>query len=288
MTSFIRHNFNLAPITWLKVGGIAELLFMPKSLEELQEFVIAHIGEKFTILGAVSNSLILQGGIRGIVIKTTNLNKITLLENYQIKAESGVLDKTLSRFACKNSLGGLEFLDSIPGTIGGNIRTNAGCYGTEISDLLIECHCINFNGEIVILKKDDLHFSYRSSILSKEILMVTSVILQCYPDAMENIQAKMEEMEIKRKKTQPIGISTCGCTFKNSKEKKAWELIEQSGANNLEFNGVKMSNLHCNFLHNTSKNANDINDFCLMIKDKVLEKTGVDLEMEMFVFGDLN
>jgi UDP-N-acetylmuramate dehydrogenase len=287
MKPFIRDNFNLAPITWLKVGGPAELFFMPKSLEELQDFVRENKGKKFTILGASSNSLILQGGIKGIIIKTTNLNKITLLENYTIKVESGVLDKILSQFAAKNSIGGLEFLDSIPGTIGGNIRTNAGCYGREIADILLQCQCLTLDGDLITLKKEDLKFSYRSSILPENILMVTSVILQGYHDSIANITTKMLTMEKNRKKTQPTGISTCGSTFKNGEKDKAWKLIKESGAADLEFNGVKMSDLHCNFLDNKSTKANDVYHFCLMVQNKVREYSGINLEMEIFVLGDL-
>jgi UDP-N-acetylmuramate dehydrogenase len=282
--AFIKHNYNIGPLTWLKVGGVVKTFFIPKNYDEIVDFLRDN-KDTIIVLGAVSNSLFLDGPWDGAVIKTTHLNAIELLDNYQIKAQCGVLDKVLSNFALKHSIGGLEFLDSIPGTVGGNILTNAGCYGSEIKDIFVALEYINFEGQLKTLTKNDIIFSYRHGQLPKDCLMIYSVIFQGYRDSTENIMAIMKQMEAQRLGTQPVGISTCGSTFANPKDHKAWQLIEQSGAKNLIVNGAQWSKIHCNFLHNRGTSADDIYDLCLQTQHLVKEKTNIELSFEIFIFG---
>jgi UDP-N-acetylmuramate dehydrogenase len=286
--AYIRHNYNIAPLTWLKVGGIVKTLFIPKNFDEIQEFIKTYPPEEINsmvILGAVSNSLILNGYLDKIVLKTTNLNSIQILDNYQIKVESGTLDKSLANFCLNNGIGGLEFLDSIPGTLGGNILTNAGCYGKEIKDILVNIEVVTKDGQLKILLPEDFQFSYRKCHIPQNILMIYSVTLQGYSDTYDNIKTIMDTMASQREATQPTSIATCGCTFKNPLPQKAWELINKSGAKDLKINGVGWSSLHNNFLDNKGKSGDDIYKLCKMTQELVKEKFNIDLELEIFIFG---
>jgi UDP-N-acetylmuramate dehydrogenase len=285
--AFIRNNCSIAPLTWLKVGGIVKTLFIPKNLDEIKNFIIEN-KDPIIILGGVSNCLILDGYWDVSVLKTTFLTNINLLPNNQLEVECGTLDKLVSKWALDNNIGGLEFLDSIPGTIGGNILTNAGCYGCEIKDILIEAKCITKDGQIKILSCKDFEFSYRKGIIPNDILMIYSVILQGYLDSKENILEKMNNMAYKRNISQPIGIATCGSTFKNPIDKKAWQLIQQSGAHLLKVNNVSWSSIHCNFLYNQGKSANDIKKLINDTQQLVFNTTGILLELEIFILGNEN
>lgn len=284
--AYIRNNCPLGPLTWLKVGGIVKTLFIPKNLEEIQDFLLNN-DKNIVVLGAISNSLILDGYWDASVLKTTFLNSMKLLPNFQIEVQCGALDKSVSKFALDNEIGGLEFLDSIPGTIGGNILTNAGCYGSEIKDILIEAKAIDFNGNLIVLQKDDFHFTYRKGHLPKDIAMIYSVVLQGYHDNKTNILEKMNSMTAKRIASQPIGISTCGSTFKNPIDHSAWQLIKEAGAHLLKVGKVSWSSIHCNFLHNEGNNSNDIYQLIQQTQKLVLEKTNIKLELEIFIFGNL-
>lgn len=285
--AYIRNNYNIAPLTWLKVGGTVKTLFIPKNFQEIQEFYQqnSYSFQDIIILGAVSNSLILDGYLDKTVLKTTNLNTIELLDNYQIRVQSGTLDKILANFALNNNIGGLEFLDSIPGTIGGNILTNAGCYGKEIKDILISIEVITNDGQLKTLLPDDFKFSYRRCVIPENVFMIYSVVLQGYYDDYENIKNNMDNMAAQRESTQPTSIATCGCTFKNPLPQKAWELINKSGAKDLKVGQVSWSSLHNNFLDNKGKSGDDIYKLCQLTQQMVKEKLGVDLELEIFIFG---
>ena len=288
--AYIRNNYPIGPLTWLKVGGQVKTLFIPKSLDEIITFFQENPSlsmKDIVILGAISNSLILDGYWDKTIIKTTGLNQIILLDDgVSIKAQCGVLDKMLANFALQNSIGGLEFLDSIPGTVGGNIFTNAGCYGSEIKDVVTLIEAIDMQGNLKVFKPEDFQFSYRHSVSPQDILMIYSVTFKGFIDKKENIQNKMDGMKAQRISSQPTGIATCGSTFKNPLHYKSWQLIKDAGADNLQVGGAQWSSIHCNFLHNTGTKANDIYKLCLLTKQMVKEKTNIELELEIFVFGE--
>jgi UDP-N-acetylmuramate dehydrogenase len=284
--AYIRNNYPIGPLTWLKVGGTVNTLFIPKNIQEIQDFLKNHSTQDVMVLGAISNSLILDGHWDKIVLKTTGLNQIQLLEDgVSIRAQCGVLDKTLAHFALQHSIGGLEFLDSIPGTVGGNIFTNAGCYGSEIKDVVTELEIIDRQGVIQTVSPDIFQFSYRHSIIPDHVFMIYSVTFKGLADDATNIAAKMQTMANQRMASQPIGIATCGSTFKNPLPHKAWQLIAASGAHQLKIGGAQWSQLHCNFLHNTGHKADDIHELCRQTQKMVKEKCNVDLELEIFIFG---
>jgi UDP-N-acetylmuramate dehydrogenase len=285
--AYIRHNYPLGPLSWLKVGGTVKTLFIPKNLQEIQEFLPDNQGE-ILIVGALSNSLILDGPLNKTVIKTTGLNQITLYDDgVTLEAQCGVLDKTIANFALNHTIGGLEFLDSIPGTIGGNIFTNAGCYGSEIKDIVISIKTLDHLGNITVRDPEQFQFAYRSSVIPADVLMIYSVVIRGHPDTYDNIKNKMDSMASQRTATQPTGIATCGSTFKNALPHKSWELIKKSGAHQLEVGGAHWSSLHCNFLDNTGKSGDDIYILCKKTQQLVYETTGIHLELEIFVFGSL-
>ena len=286
--AYIRNNYPLGPLSWLKVGGKVKTLFIPKTLEEIQEFLSTN-HDDILVLGAISNSLILDGYLDKIVLKTTGLNQIILHDDgVTIEAQCGVLDKTIAQFALDNSIGGLEFLDSIPGTIGGNIFTNAGCYGTEIKDIVVKIKCLDRQGNMMELDPADFQFSYRHSVIPSHVFMIYSVIIKGFKDDQDNIKFIMDDFAVRRSESQPTGIATCGSTFKNPLPYKAWELIKNSGAYQLRVGDAQWSSLHCNFLHNTGTKANDIYELCQQTKQMVKEKCGVDLDYEIFIFGGDN
>jgi UDP-N-acetylmuramate dehydrogenase len=283
--AYIRNNYKIGPLTWLKVGGVVKTLFIPKNFQEIKDFLESNDLKDVIILGAVSNSLILDGYLDKIILKTTNLNSIELMDNCQIKAQCGALDKTVANFALNNNIGGLEFLDSIPGTVGGNILTNAGCYGKEIKDCVIAVEIITKDGQLKTLSPESFNFTYRSCKIPDECFMIYSVTFQGHHDDYNHIKSIMDKMAHQRQTSQPIGISTCGSTFKNPLPQKAWELINKSGAKDLKVGDAGWSQLHNNFLDNKGSKGDDIYKLCQLTKAMVKNKFNIELELEIFILG---
>ena len=212
---------NLSKYSWFNLGGPAEIFFKPDSIEQLIEFLrIVKNFYKIICLGAGSNTLIRDGGFNGVVIKLSpKFSYINRLEKNILEVGAGTLDKTLSRFAADNSIANFEFLSCIPGSIGGAIIMNSGCYGEEISNILISIKTIDFNCNLKEFKKDQIKFDYRGTNLPKD-LIILSAKLHAKTGVKSLINQKIKNyMEIK-KNSQPSQIKTCGSTFKNPKIKK--------------------------------------------------------------------
>jgi UDP-N-acetylmuramate dehydrogenase len=191
----------------------------------------------------------------------------------------------LSTVALNHELGGFEFLMGIPGTIGGAIKMNAGCYGSRVSDLLIECEGITFSGQIKWLKSTDVNFSYRASSIPND-LIITRAWFHGAPNVNYSISKRINEIAVKRKDSQPHQRRSCGSTFKNVAGQKAWELIEAAGCRGLKIGGAMVSEKHCNFIINENNaSAEDIEDLGELIMQKVLENSGVRLEWEIVRLG---
>ena len=285
----IYKNEKLSKYSWFNLGGPAEVFFKPNSIDDLKNFLLKSKNkkDKIFILGAGSNTLFRDAGFDGIIIKLGKaFTETKLLENNKIEVGAATLDKKLSDFAYKNSLSGLEFLSCIPGSIGGAITMNSGCYDSDISKIFVSLKAINLDGKIKSFTKDEVKFFYRGNNLNNK-LIILSVILQGEPADKNQIKEKQESLLKRKKETQPSRIKTCGSTFKNPPNKKAWELIKVSNCSNLIVGGASISTQHCNFFQNNGKASSaDIEKLIETVKEKVFLKTGTNLELEIKIIGD--
>ena len=280
-------NVSLSKHTWFGVGGPAEIMYHPADAEDLCRF----IKEKpynlpVCLIGGGCNLLIRDGGVPGVVIKLDSpaFRRITV-DGDQITCGAGVKNSELKKIMLEKGLGGLEFLCSIPGVIGGSVKTNAGCFGQEVKDVIIRAEIINGRGEIETIGVNDLLLSYRSSYFPDDWIIL-SLTLQTHPDAPETIKKKLDEQKAYRLKSQPCNARTGGSTFKNPEGLKAWELIKKSGCADLRVGGAKVSDIHCNFLINTGNaTARDIETLGETIIQRVKQTTSITLEWEIKRLG---
>tara|TARA_X000000368_G_scaffold306966_1_gene245042 strand:- start:10 stop:912 length:903 start_codon:yes stop_codon:yes gene_type:complete len=278
---------NLSKFSWFNLGGPAEIFFKPANYNELASLLkIYQDNKKINIIGAGSNTLIRDGGIEGVTIKlSTEFSFIKLLNDNIIEVGAATLDRKLSDFATKNSLSGFEFLSCIPGSIGGGIKMNSGCYGEEISKILVSLKAIDRKGKIKEIKRDEIKFSYRSCDLSDELIILSAKFKGDLKDKF-NIEKKQLELIKRKKETQPSQVKTCGSTFKNPKDRKAWKLIKESGCEKISVGKAKISEKHCNFFINEGgATSNDIEQLIEKVKNQVLKKTGINLELEIKIIG---
>ena len=224
----------LSNYSWFNLGGPADVLFKPNSIEDIIFFFKQTKLQKFTIIGAGSNTLIRDGGIKGITIKLSSAFSYVKLDSENtIEVGAATQDKKVANFAIENELAGLEFLACIPGSIGGAVRMNTGCYGNDVSEILHSIKVVNVRGITKEILAKDIKFSYRNTNL-EENLLITSVKLTGKHSTKQKIKEKQETMVERKKNSQPSQIKTCGSTFKNSKNKKAWELIRESNCENFK------------------------------------------------------
>ena len=244
---------------------------------------------KIICLGAGSNTLIRDGGFNGVVIKLSpKFSYINRVEKNILEVGAGTLDKTLSRFAADNSIANFEFLSCIPGSIGGAIIMNSGCYGDEISNILISIKTIDFNCNLKEFKRDQIKFDYRGTNLPKD-LIILSAKLHAKTGDKSLINEKIKNYIKNKKNSQPSQIKTCGSTFKNPKDKKAWELIKDSNCNLLSFGKASISKKHCNFFVNEGgASSKDIEKLIESVRQKVFQKHNVKLELELKIIGETN
>ncbi len=283
----IFYNHNLSKYTWFNVGGNADIVFKPNDLSDLQVF-LKEIDKNMpiTIIGGGSNLLIRDGGIDGVVIIIKDTFKNISLKNNIIEVECGLLNSQLYNFAKSHNIANFEFLGTIPGTVGGAIRGNAGCYGSETKDILISIDAVDFNGNLKNFKVEDCNFQYRKNNLPQNLIFVKAYFKADIKDSKDNIESKYNEMIIKRNSTQPQGVKTCGSTFKNPPDKPAWKIIQELGYQDKEINGAKMSEKHANFMINTgTATANSLEELGELIKKDAKNKQNIDLEWEIKIIG---
>lgn len=277
----------LSKHTWFGVGGPAEVMYHPQDEEDLSHFIKTKpYNLPLCVIGGGSNLLVRDGGIPGVVIKldTSAFRKITIEDNL-ITCGAGVKNAELKKVMIEHRLGGLEFLCSIPGVIGGSVKTNAGCFGKEVKDVIEKATIINGMGEIKTIGVNDLLLSYRSSYFPDDWIII-SLTLKATPASAEEIQKKLEEQKSYRQKNQPYKAKTAGSTFKNPEGLKAWELIQKSGCKDLSVGGAKVSEIHSNFLINTGHaTAKDIETLGETIIQRVKQKTSITLEWEIKRLG---
>ena len=230
--------------------------------------------------------MVRDGGFDGVIIKLgKSFNHISLLNEETLIAGSSVLDKSLSNFALENSISGFEFLSCIPGLVGGAIRMNSGCYENDVSKILVSVQTVNLDGKVQIYKANDINFFYRGSDLKSDLIIVSATFKGKNIEK-KNIEKKMENFLIKKKETQPFNIKTCGSTFKNPKNNKAWKLIKDSSCDGLQVGDAVVSEKHCNFFVNKGKaNASDLEKLISQVQQQVLIKQGIKLELELQIVG---
>jgi UDP-N-acetylmuramate dehydrogenase len=275
-------NAPLKDLVWFRAGGNAEILFRPADADDLATFLAAKNADmRVSVIGVGSNLLVRDGGIPGVVIRLPGAFGKIAVEGTRIRVGAASLDATVARAAADAGIGGLEFLRGIPGTIGGALRMNAGCYGKEIKDVFVEATANDGQGNKHILKAADMGFVYRKSAVPDDFIFVEAVFEGTQDDT-ATVKARMNALIEQRESTQPVKSKTGGSTFKNPSGRKAWELIDQSGCRGLKRGEAQVSEKHCNFLINTGDaTAADIEGLGDDVRARVKEKFGVELEWEI-------
>ena len=282
----IKFDYNLKKKNWFNIGGNTKIYFKAENLKELIKFLkIIGNKEKLFILGGGSNTLITDKTYDGVVIKlSNNFNNLSLLSEDIIIAGSSVSDKSLSEFAMNNSLGGFEFLSCIPGTVGGGIKMNAGCFNREFKDILISVQAINISGQVITIPAKEINFRYRDSGLSNDLIFL-SASFKGFKKNSNLIKNEMTKLKEKKEKAQPTRIKTSGSTFKNpldQSDKKVWQLIKESVPLEKSFGDACISEKHCNFFVNKGNaKFDDMKKLIDFVSESVLKKTGVKLQTEI-------
>ena len=279
-------DYNLKKSNWFNIGGKTKVFFKPDSLLNLVLFLKTYgLKEKIFTLGAGSNTLIKDDTFNGTVIKLgKNFSNISLLPNGIIVAGSACTDKKLSEYACENGIGGLEFLSCIPGTVGGGLRMNAGCFNREFKDILVSVQAIDRKGTVITIPADKILFEYRNNDLSEDLIFL-SASFKGEKKAKEKIEIEMRELKKVKEKAQPTKIKTSGSTFKNpitQTKMKVWELIRESVPLNTRFGDAYISEKHYNFFVNSNNASfNDMKKLIDFVIERVQKKTGIKLEKEI-------
>ena len=282
----ISYKYNLKNINWFNIGGVVEVFFKPKNLNDLINLRKNTKKEKkLHIIGAGSNLLISDKGINGIAIKLgSNFSNISKIDDTTLIAGASTIDRKLSEYAMENEISGFEFLSCIPGTIGGGIKMNSGCFENEFKDIIISVQALDENGKILSIPKEKIKFSYRKTSLDSNLIFL-SATLKGQKGKKSKIKEKIVSFKEKKNKSQPSKIKTGGSTFKNpidQTRKKVWELIDDSVGKNVKFGDAIISKKHSNFFIN-EKNASfeDMNNLINFVKYEVKKKTGVNLDLEI-------
>ena len=290
--SYLTQNVNLSNYSWFNLGGNAEYFYKACDKNHLLNFLKDSKQKKLktTILGAGSNTLFRDNGVKGVVIKLGKGFSYTRIINKNIlEVGAATLDRMVANFAKNHDLGNLEFLSCIPGSIGGAIIMNSGCYENDISKVLISLKAIDMNKlKEIEIKREDIKFFYRGTNLPKN-LIILSAKLQAKLSQKDLVEKKQSYLINKKKFSQPSQIKTCGSTFKNVKnsKKKAWMLIKESGCENFEEGDAKISKKHCNFfVNNGNAKSFEIEKLIKRVKQRVKEKTGVTLGLEIKIVGE--
>ncbi|MBX3480423.1 MAG: UDP-N-acetylmuramate dehydrogenase [Caulobacter sp.] len=279
----------LAPFTWFRVGGPAQVLFIPADDEDLSDFLRDLPDEiPVTVLGVGSNVIVRDGGVPGVVVRLAGraFSEVVVdAEDNQIIAGAGALDAAVARAAAAAGLAGLEFYAGIPGTIGGALTMNAGCYGSETKDVLVAAWGYNRQGELCTFSVEDFGYSYRHSQAPADIIWMQAVF-RATPDEPAAVKARMDEITARRETTQPIREKTGGSTFKNPPGHSSWKLVDDAGWRGKPHGGAMFSPLHSNFMINTGEaTAADLEGLGEAVRADVLAKTGVQLDWEIKRIG---
>ncbi len=279
-------NAPLGKESWFSCGGNADQLLRPENADELAQFLKEYDGD-ITVLGGLANTIIRDGGIRGVTVQLgKEFSEIKVLGDY-IEAGAGALNGSVAAAAVKAGIGGLEFLSGIPGCVGGALRMNAGAYGTEVKDVLTGVNAVSHQGVMTKLVPEQLHMTYRHTDPPKGMVF-TSAIFKGRREDYETVKARMNEIKTKRNETQPIREKTGGSTFANPpSELKAWQIVQKVGGHELKIGGAQMSPMHSNFMINTGDaTAADLENLGEEIRHRAKEQLGINLRWEINIVGE--
>ena len=280
-------NESLAPLTWFRVGGPAQILFTPADEEDLAYFLSKLPAElPVYVVGVGSNLIVRDGGVEGVVIRLSPRGFGTVgAEGDMVRAGTAALDKRVAEAAAAANIGGLEFYFGIPGSIGGALRMNAGANGGETRDVLVEAHGVTRSGEKVTFSNADMKFVYRSHGVDPSIIF-TSALYRGKIAEPETIRHRMNEVQQHRETAQPIREKTGGSTFKNPPGHSSWKLIDAAGLRGFRVGGAQVSEMHCNFLINTGDaSAHDIEILGETVRERVKAHSGIELQWEIKRIG---
>lgn len=277
-------NEPLAPLTWFRVGGPAQVFFQPADEEDLSYFLsLLAIEVPVLVVGLGSNLIVRDGGVPGVVIRLGGkpFNDIVVEEEHRLRVGAAAPDRFVAKRAAELGVDGLAFLSGIPGAIGGALRMNAGAHGGETKDVLIEARGVERSGERIVISNEGMGFSYRHSSAPRDVIF-TQALLQGRAGDRQEIAAEMDRITAAREAAQPIREKTGGSTFKNPVGGKAWQLVDNAGCRGLVIGDAQVSEMHCNFLINRGKaTAADIENLGEEVRRRVLEQSGVQLEWEI-------
>lgn len=283
----IEENADIAPFTWFRVGGKADLVFRPKDANDLSLF-LSQLPEAMPIMaiGSGSNIIIRDGGVRGVVLRLgKGFGEMKRLDDHHVEIGAAVPDMNAAKFMAEHGLSGGAFLRGVPGTVGGALKMNAGAYGSEIKDIFVSAKAVTRDGKLIQLSYEDMEFRYRGT--APQDLFYSSAIFKLEKGDKETILKEMEEITEKRSTTQPVKSRTGGSTFKNPEGHKAWQLVDAAGCRGLQIGGAQISELHCNFMINKDDaTAYDLEFLGETVREKVYKKSGVLLEWEIKRLGD--
>jgi UDP-N-acetylmuramate dehydrogenase len=279
-------NAPMEGLTWFRIGGPAEVLFVPADADDLAAFLAGRPDDvALTVVGFGSNLLVRDGGIRGIVIRLGRGFADIAVDGTMVRAGAAAMDANVANAARDASVAGLEFLCGIPGTIGGSLRMNAGAYGREMKDIVIECKALDAAGGLHKLKLEELGFAYRHCGVAEDWIF-TSAVMRGTRDDKAKIAERMAEIRRQREESQPMRTRTGGSTFANPPGHKAWQLIDEAGLRGFKIGGAMVSEKHTNFLINTGgASASQIEELGEEIRRRVKAKSGVTLEWEIRRIG---
>lgn len=279
-------NVSLSSITWFRVGGPAEVMYKPADLDDLSFFMKNKPADvPVTLLGVGSNLLVRDGGVPGVVVRLGKHFNTIIVKGNEIDVGAGVLDRTLAMLCRDQGLGNLEFLCGVPGTIGGALRMNAGCYGSEIKDVVDSALVMDTKGKIHRLTNEELGFSYRHSSVHKDWIFLGARFKSIPADPVV-LGQKIEEMLKQREESQPVRSRTGGSTFANPEGYSAWKLIDEAGCRGLIVGDAQMSEKHCNFMINRGQaTAADLETLGELVRQKVEERSQINLRWEIIRIG---
>ncbi|MCB2064797.1 MAG: UDP-N-acetylmuramate dehydrogenase [Novosphingobium sp.] len=285
----LTENAPLAPLVWFKAGGAAEWLFEPRDVADLQQF-LRDLDPAVPVmaLGLGSNLIVRDGGVPGVVVRlgkafawVDTVGKGAFGIDHALDCGGGASGILVSSTARDHGIAGLEFLRSIPGTVGGFVRMNGGAYGSEVKDILTTCDVVLRSGELVTLPVEELHYTYRHSELPEQAVVVAARF-RGRPGNPDDIQAEMDRISASREMSQPLRTKTGGSTFKNPPGEKAWELVDRAGCRGMMLGGAQVSEKHTNFLINTGEaTSTEIEALGDEVRRRVRDNSGVELEWEI-------
>ena len=273
----------LKDLVWFRAGGPAEVLFRPADADDLADFLAARREDlRVSVVGVGSNLLVRDGGIPGVVVRLSSAFGKIETDGTRVRAGAAALDGAVARAAADAGIAGLEFLRGVPGTIGGALKMNAGCYGKELKDVFVEATAIDGKGNKIRLSGADMGFEYRKAKGAADDLIFIEAVLEGTRDEPAAIRARMEELSANREASQPIKSKTGGSTFKNPPGHKAWALIDEAGCRGLKIGAAQVSEKHTNFLINTGDaTAVELEALGEEVRKRVKEKSGITLEWEI-------